>query len=111
MNIYFLLQYYLDKQTDHKFVSFWEKRFIGKLGTVFTVLGIIYLVIVFGLSAVVNSYGGFLLAILLMFSIGAVLGYYMVVHFIKFLAKNNERYFTIKTGFNNNTINYDNVVN
>ena len=42
-----------------------------------------------------------------MMLVGAVLGYFMVIHFIKLLAIQNERYFKIKTGQQNSNINYD----
>jgi hypothetical protein len=111
MNIYFLFQKYLDKKSDYDFTEIWEKRFLKGMRTIIMVLLVTYIILVFGSGILIDHYIGFLSAILTMGMIGIILAYYMVVHFIKFLAINNERYFRIKMGQHSNTINYDNVVN
>ena len=111
MNLFFVIQKYLDRLEDYKFTHVWEKRFMNKLSNIVLGLFFLYLFIVIGIGYVISVQLGFLFALLMMGSIALVLGYYLVVHFITFLAKNNERYLRVMMNQNENTINYDNVVN
>lgn len=112
MNLFYLLQKQMDRMDDYKFSQVWERRYLKNLMNVIGILGIIFVVIVFAIGFLANYLAGFLIAVLVMGSVGLILGYYMVVHFIVFLAKNNERYMKIMTNQNNSSnINYDNVVN
>ena len=111
MNIYFFFSLYLNKLNDHKFVTIWETRFLNNLKNIIGILFIVYLSLTFMSGFWYNSVAGFFGALLFMVLVGAVLGYFMVIHFIKFLAIQNDRYFKIKTGQQNSNINYDNVVN
>lgn len=112
MNLYYFLQLYLNRLDDYKFKSVWEKHFMNRLGRFISIIGLLFLVIVFALGAITSNAIGFLSALLVMIMAFMIIGYYLVIGGIKFLAINNERYMRIIMGGNiNETINYDNVVN
>ena len=110
MNIYFFFIWRLKNLDDYKFLQVWENRYLKNMRRIISGLIILYLVLTIGTGIAfgeINFITGFMAMIL----VGVVLGYYMVVHFIQFLAIENERYFRIKMGGQSNSINYDNVVN
>jgi len=111
MNVYILLQLYLNRLDDYKFTNVWEKRFMGNLFNVIAIIFVIFVLLIIGVGVLFNSIGGFLLALLMMGIFFFVLGYFLFAHFMLFLAKNNQRYLAIKMNQDSNTINYDNVVN
>lgn len=112
MNIYFILQKHLDRMKDHKFKQVWVDKWMNKIPNIISILFVVYIVVVIGLGILINSAAGFFSALLGMVTFGFILGYLMVIHFIQFLAKNNERYMNIMMGQNNQeAFSYDNVVN
>jgi hypothetical protein len=78
--------------------------------TIITVLFLLYLFIILLVGQLFSS-AGFLTGLMAVIVTGIVLGYYMLVHALKFFAIENTRYFEIKTRYNGNGIDYDNVVN
>lgn len=110
MNIYFFFMWRLKRLDDYKFLEIWENRYLKHMRSIITGLFIFYLVVSIGAGMVFGEVN-FLTGFLAMTFVGVVLGYYLVVHFIQFLAIENDRYFRIKMGQSSNSINYDNVVN
>ena len=110
MNIYFLLIWRLKRLDDYKFLEVWENRYLRNMKRIISALFLFYVIVTIGVGMVFGEVN-FLTGLLALLLVGMVLGYYMVVHFIKFLAIQNERYFRIKMGGPSNSINYDNVVN
>lgn len=109
MNIYFFFIWRLARLNDYDFLHIWEKRYLNRMKSIITGLFILYLVLTIGVGVLFGEVN-FLSGLLAMFLVGMVLGYYMVLHFIKFLAIENDRYFRIKMGQSTDSINYDNVV-
>ena len=109
MNIYFLFMWRLARLDDYKFVDIWESRYLKRMKSIITGLFIFYLALCIGVGVLAGEVN-FLTGLLAMGLVGMLLGYYMVIHFIKFLAIENDRYFRIKMGQQTNTINYDNIV-
>ena len=110
MNIYFLFMWRLARLDDYKFLEIWENRYLKQMKSIITGLFIFYVVVSIGVGVWFGEVN-FLTGLLAMFLVGTILGYFMVVHFIQFLAIENDRYFRIKMGQQTNSINYDNVVN
>jgi hypothetical protein len=109
MNIYFLFIWRLKRLDDYKFLEIWEQRYLNHMRQIISGLIILYLVLTIG-TGIVFGEVNFITGLMAMIFVGMVLGYYMVVHFIGFIAVENERYFRIKMGQQNSSINYDNVV-
>ena len=109
MNIYFLFMWRLKRLDDYKFLEVWENRYLKNIKRIISGLIIIYMVLTIGTGILLGEVN-FITGLMAMILVGMVLGYYMVVHFIGFLAVENERYFRVKMGQQTNTINYDNVV-
>lgn len=110
MNLYYFVQKYLDRKDDYNFGIAWEQKFMGRISKIISIIFIIYVMIVIGFGILINGNGGFLLALLSMGTMGILLGYFLFVQFIRFLAINNERYMRIKMNQQENTFNYDNVI-
>lgn len=109
MNIYFFFIWRLKQLDDYKFINIWENRYLKHMKQIISGLIIFYLVMTIG-AGIAFGEVNFLTGLFAMVLVGMVLGYYMLIHFIQFLAIENERYMRIKMGQSNNTINYDNVV-
>jgi uncharacterized membrane protein len=109
MNIYFLFMWRLQRLEDYKFLEIWENRYLRHMKQILSGLIILYLILTIGTGIALGEVN-FVTGLMGMILVGMVLGYYMVVHFIGFIAVENERYFRIKMGQQENTINYDNVV-
>lgn len=110
MGIYILLQRYLDKQNDQRFLHLWEKYVVGNLPRFFFVLSMIFIGVMLLIGYLIGLALGFFLTLFLTIVIAAYLGYDMVVETIRFFAINNQRYLLLKMGKNDSGINYDNVV-
>lgn len=110
MNIYFLFIWRLKRLDDYKFLTIWENRYLNHMRQIISGLIIFYLIVTVGVGMLFGEIN-FITGLMALLFVGMVLGYYMFIHFIKFLAIQNERYFRIKMGGTNNSINYDNVVN
>ena len=115
MGLFLLIQRYLDKQNDIKFVSWWERYVISSLRRFLFSLFVLYIGVMVLVGYLVGLVFGFFLTWLLVVLLGIYIGYDLVIETLKFLANNNQRYFMIKAGgsttINNDGFSKDNVVN
>ena len=110
MNIFYLLDKYFDKLNDFKFQVTWRKHFHDGLGRSISLLFFfwIIMVILFGtlLVKLVGSFFGLVLAIFF----GGYYAYILIFQFLRFLAKQNTRFVQSEIYSQDNTMNYEDVV-
>ncbi len=107
----FLFQKYLNRLDDYKFTNRWEHKILPKqrlywLGAViyyFIAIGVINELLLWGNDSL------FFAIIVIMF-VAVIYGGYFIRSILRFIALNNQRYFQIKTGFQQSSFSKDNVV-
>lgn len=109
MSLYFLLNWRLDRLDDFDFMKVWENRYLKHMRWIILVLFILYVGITIGIGTLFGEVN-FLFGLLMMGLTGLVLGYFMIVDFLKFLAKHNGRYFQVKMTGQSNTVDYVDVI-
>ena len=110
MNLYFILEWYLNRLNEHTFIERWETRYIGNPRRLIRISFIIYLIIVFLLTNYVTTNTNIFIGVLFFGSFGLLFAGLFVISYLRFMAKMNMRYMQIKTGTNSD-IDYSNVVN
>lgn len=110
MNLYFILEWYLNKMTDQKFLLVWETKYLQNPRKLIRISVFFYLLIVLLLSNYVSMNTGIFIGILFFGSFGVVFAILFFVSYLRFMSNMNMRYLGIKSGTNND-IDYSNVVN
>lgn len=109
MNIYFIVDWYLRRLEDSKFVNVWQTYFVGRRPIFWSF--VFYLVVLFTLTSSVNNSAGFLLGFLFFFAFAFVFGLFMIYQYIKFMSRNAMRYMNIMADGKDELFSKDNVVN
>ena len=110
MNIFYLLQKYLDKKNDVEFRITWEKLIQSRIKTFIGIVFLIWLLSTALLGYLFSLLVGVFFAIVLLFFFGAYIAYVLFIQTSKFLAINNTRYIQSKIDLDENVINYEDVV-
>ena len=112
MLVVYFLSKWLDKKDDYAFEQIWEKRFVGRMR--YYMIGfVIYFFLVVGALVELLLWGNdsVLFALFIMFFTGIVYGFYLLRSLLRFLAKMNQRYLLVKSGYRQDTFDKSNVVN
>jgi len=110
MNLFYLLQKYLDKKNDIEFRITWEKLVQSRVKQFIGVVFLLWLLSTSILGYLFSLLVGTFFAIVLIFFFGAYIAYLIFVQTLRFLATNNSRYVQSKMEMNENVMNYEDVV-
>ncbi len=109
MNLYFISDWYLNKMDDNKFKEIWERKYIRGAKRVISISFLLYILVLLQLTVMVSGGTNWFIAVLFFFSFGFMFGVFVLFNYLRFMARQNTRYFLIMSGTNSD-INYDNVV-
>jgi len=112
MVILYLLDRYLQKINDSKFIRFWEKRILSK-ARYYGIIVLFYYGLAVWLIVRILLWGNdsFLLGFFVFAFTAMIYGFYFIRYILKFFALNNQRYILAKSGFSPDTFDKSNVVN
>lgn len=109
MNLYFIVDWYLNKMNDNKFKDIWERKYLKGARRTVSISFLLYLFTLIVLTNMVTGGTNWFLGLLFFFSFGFMFGVLVIFNYLRFMARQNMRYFQIMSG-SNSDINYDNVV-
>ena len=112
MLILYLIDRYLRKKDDSKFIRFWETRILSK-ARYYGIIVLIYYGLAVWLIVRILLWGNdsFFLGFLVFVFTAMIYGYYFIRNIVRFFALNNQRYIMAKSGFSQDTFDKSNVVN
>lgn len=110
----YLFQRFLNKKSDYDFERYWEDKFVPRQRN-YWFIALIYFFFMIGIISELLLYNtsSFIIGFLVIVFVAIIYGGYFVRSVLRFIAINNSRYMSIKTGMqfqNTNSFNKDNVV-
>ena len=110
MNFFYFLDKYFDKLNDFKFQVSWKKHFHDHMGRSIWLLFFFWIVMVIAFGFLfVKAIGAFFGLIVGIFFSGYI-AYILIFQFLRFIAKHNTRFMQSEIFSQENTINYEDVV-
>lgn len=110
MNFFYLLDKYFDKLNDFKFQVTWRKYFHDRLGRSIWILFFVWVVMIIILGTGFIQLAGTFFGLILTVFFSGYMAYILVFQFLRFLAKHNTRYVQSEIFSQDNTMNYEDVV-
>lgn len=110
MGLFYFLDKYFDKLDDLNFQIKWRKYFHDNLGRFVLVLIGIWFTLTIVMGIILFELVGPIFGFILMIFFAGYFAYILVFQFLRFIAKHNTRYIQSDIFSEENTINYEDVV-